>query len=193
MRGRCGGAGLSDHDHNGVLRHHRADRDAVYQNPERIFPADDSGFVVGSTRASADISFQYMLGLQQRIADIVMIDPAVAALGSIVGGSNGTGGANRGTMFISLKPLAERGGLTTQLVIDRLRRNLGMVPGIRYSCRRPRISASADGKAIPNINTRCRAPISVCCRNGRRWWPSGWRRWRGSPMCRAIAIPADCN
>jgi multidrug efflux pump len=101
------------------------------KTPKGYFPVDDSGFVVGSTRASADISFQYMLGLQQRIADIVMTDPAVASLGSIVGGNSGTGGANRGTMFISLKPLAERAGLTTQLVIDRLRRSLGAVAGIR--------------------------------------------------------------
>jgi multidrug efflux pump len=34
-------------------------------------------------------------------------------------------------MFISLKSLEERGGLTTTQVIDCLRRNLGMVPGIR--------------------------------------------------------------
>jgi multidrug efflux pump len=74
-----------------------------------------------------------MLGLQQQLADIVMADPAVAGVGSILGGTGGPGGggANRGSMFISLKPIAERGGLTTQLVIDRLRKNLGMVPGIR--------------------------------------------------------------
>jgi multidrug efflux pump len=34
-------------------------------------------------------------------------------------------------MFISLKPPEERAGLTTALVIDRLRRNLGRVAGIR--------------------------------------------------------------
>jgi multidrug efflux pump len=34
-------------------------------------------------------------------------------------------------MFISLKPPEERGGLSTQLVIDRLRKNLFNVPGIR--------------------------------------------------------------
>jgi len=103
------------------------------KTPKGYFPTDDSGFVIGSTRASADISFQYMLGLQQRIADIVMADPAVAGVGSILGGSGGPGGggANRGTMFLSLKPVAERPGLTTQLVIDRLRKNLGAVPGIR--------------------------------------------------------------
>jgi multidrug efflux pump len=102
------------------------------KTPKGYFPVDDSGFVIGSTRASADISFQSMLGLQQQLADIVMADPAVAGVGSILGGGGGPGGgSNRGTMFISLKPPEERAGLTTALVIDRLRRDLGRVPGIR--------------------------------------------------------------
>jgi multidrug efflux pump len=103
------------------------------KTPKGYFPTDDSGFVIGATRASADISFQAMLKLQQQLADIVMADPAVAGIGSVLGGGGGPGGAgsNRGTMFISLKPPEERGGLSTQLVIDRLRKNLFMVPGIR--------------------------------------------------------------
>jgi multidrug efflux pump len=103
------------------------------KTPKGYFPVDDSGFVIGSTRASADISFQSMLGLQQQLADIVMADPAVAGVGSSLGsgGGPGGGGSNRGTMFISLKPPEARGGLTTAQVIDRLRKNLFMVPGIR--------------------------------------------------------------
>jgi multidrug efflux pump len=99
------------------------------KTPKGYFPVDDSGFVIGSTRASPDISFQSMLGLQQQLADIVMKDPAVAGIGSSLGG--GVNGSNRGFMFISLKPPAERGGLTTTLVIDRLRKNLYQVAGIR--------------------------------------------------------------
>jgi multidrug efflux pump len=100
--------------------------------PKGYFPQDDSGLVIGSTRASPDVSFQAMLGLQQRIADIVVSDPAVAGVGSSLGGGGGPGGgSNRGLMFISLKPLEAREGLTTQQVIDRLRRKLFMVPGIR--------------------------------------------------------------
>src|ERR1700709_2689396 len=89
------------------------------KTPKGYFPVDDSGFVIGSTRASADISFQSMLGLQQRLADIVMADPAVAGVGwSLCGaGGPGGGGSNRGIMFISLKPPAERAGLNTALVI----------------------------------------------------------------------------
>jgi multidrug efflux pump len=102
------------------------------KTPKGYFPTDDSGFVVGSTRAAADISFQSMLGLQQRIADIVMADPAVAGIGSTLGGAGGAGGgANRGTIFISLKPVDERPGITTQLAIDRMRKSLGAVAGIR--------------------------------------------------------------
>ncbi len=104
------------------------------KTPKGYFPTDDSGFVIGATRASADISFQSMLGLQQRIADIVIADQAVASVGSSLGGSGGPGGggANRGIMFISLKSTADRdGNVATQQVIDRLRRNLAVVPGIR--------------------------------------------------------------
>jgi multidrug efflux pump len=101
--------------------------------PRGFFPSDDSGFVIGATRASADTSFQTMLGLQQRLADIVLADPSVEKIGSSLGGSGGPGGGgtNRGTMFIGLKPRAERPGETTEDVIDRLRRDLGGVPGIK--------------------------------------------------------------
>jgi multidrug efflux pump len=102
------------------------------KTPKGYFPVDDSGFVFGATRASADISFQSMLGLQQQLADIVIADPAVAGIGSILGtGGPGGGGSNRGIILISLKPPEERGGLTTLQVIDRLRKNLYRVAGIR--------------------------------------------------------------
>ncbi|HEX9469782.1 MAG TPA: efflux RND transporter permease subunit [Bradyrhizobium sp.] len=102
------------------------------KTPKGYFPVDDSGFVIGATRASADISFQSMLGLQQQIADIVMADPAVAGIGSILGaGGPGGAGSNRGMMFISLKPPEERAGLSTAQAIDRLRKALYRVAGIR--------------------------------------------------------------
>ncbi len=97
------------------------------KTPKGYFPTDDSGFVIGATRASPDISFQSMLGLQQQLADIVMADPAVAGIGSSLGGR----GSNRGVMFISLKPPEERAGMSTAEVINRLRKNLYRVAGIR--------------------------------------------------------------
>ncbi|MGB3044572.1 MAG: efflux RND transporter permease subunit [Xanthobacteraceae bacterium] len=101
------------------------------KTPKGYFPSDDSGFIIGSTRASADVSFQAMRELQEQIASVVMADDAVAALGSTVGGTSGFGGQNRGRMFISLKPPEQRPGLTTQNVIDRMRPKLTAIPGIR--------------------------------------------------------------
>src|SRR4051794_36188960 len=101
------------------------------KTPKGYFPIDDSGIIVGASQASPDISFQAMLKLQQQLADIVMADPAVAGIGSVLGGGPGGGGSNRGTMFISLKPPEERAGSTTAQVIDRLRKDLYRVAGIR--------------------------------------------------------------
>jgi multidrug efflux pump len=101
------------------------------QTPKGYFPQDDSGLIIGGTRASPDISFVAMRNLQQKVARIVLEDPAVQAIGSSMGRSAFSATVNRGQMFISLKPLAERGGLTTQQVTDRLRRKLFVIPGIR--------------------------------------------------------------
>ena len=166
------------------------------KTPKGYFPTDDSGFVIGATRASPDISFQAMLGLQQQLADIVMADPAVAGIGSSLGGGGGPGGggSNRGIMFISLKPPEERAGLVDRAG-DRSPAH-GVSTGCRASacsCSPRRMSAPADGRAIPTINIRCRAPTSICCRNGRRSSPSAWRRSRALPTFPATAIPAGCN
>lgn len=101
------------------------------QTPKGYFPQDDSGLVIGGTRASADISFVAMRELQEKVARVVLEDPAVHAIGSSMGRSAFSATVNRGQMFISLKPVAERGGMTTQQVIDRLRRKLFVIPGIR--------------------------------------------------------------
>jgi multidrug efflux pump len=97
------------------------------------FPTDDSGLIIGGTQASPDVSFSGMLALQQKAADIVLSDPAVSAIGSSLGGGGGWGGGqNRGSMFIALKPIAERdGNVSTQQVIERLRRKLFPLPGMR--------------------------------------------------------------
>jgi multidrug efflux pump len=100
------------------------------KTPKGYFPQDDTGLVFASTRASPDISFDAMLKRQRQALDIVLADPAVAAVGSSVGASGFNASVNQGRMFISLKPLAAREGLTTQRVIDRLRRALARVEGI---------------------------------------------------------------
>jgi multidrug efflux pump len=100
------------------------------KTPKGYFPRDDTGLIFGSSRASSDISFDAMAKLQQRALKIVLADPAVANVGSSVGASGFNAAVNRGRMFIALKPLAERGGLTTNRVIARMRRSLAAVGGL---------------------------------------------------------------
>ena len=98
--------------------------------PKGFFPQQDTGIVMGTTDAAQDISFPAMAVLQQRVARIVLDDPAVATLGSFIGSGGGGGSTiNNGRMFITLKPRAERDASADQ-VIARLRRKLGDVSGV---------------------------------------------------------------
>ena len=99
--------------------------------PKGYFPQDDSSLLFGGTQASPDISYEAMEKLQLQAMDIVLADPAVAGLGSSVGSSGFGGSVNRGRLFVSLKPLEERGNMPTQAVVARLRTRLSQIPGIR--------------------------------------------------------------
>ena len=73
--------------------------------PKGFFPQQDTGVIMGTTEASQDISFEAMANCRQRVAEIVLADPAVASLGSFIGGGRGSSTVNNGRMFITLKPL----------------------------------------------------------------------------------------
>ena len=93
------------------------------------FPQDDTGLIYGGTVASTDTSFETMYDLQQRAADIVMADPAVAGVGSSIGQSVYNASSNRGQLFINLKPPSER-RVSSWDVINRLRPQLDKIPGV---------------------------------------------------------------
>jgi hydrophobe/amphiphile efflux-1 (HAE1) family protein len=100
------------------------------QTPKGYFPADDTGLIWGSTAASTEASYQSMFELQQRAAEIVLSDPAVAGVGSSIGTSGYNSSVTRGSMFVSLKPPGER-KVGSQAVVDRLRPKLAEIPGLR--------------------------------------------------------------
>ena len=99
--------------------------------PKGYFPQDDTGLIFGGTRAATDISFDAMKALQEKAMDVVLADPAVAGLGSSVGASGYNASVNHGRLFISLKPLEERGNVSTARVVARLRAQLNNISGIR--------------------------------------------------------------
>jgi multidrug efflux pump len=100
------------------------------KTPKGFFPQDDTGFIFGMTEAASDISFSAMTKLQQRAAEIVRSDPAVASVGSSVGSSPFNASVNQGRLFISVKPIEQRDNLPITRVVDRLRQKLSHVAGI---------------------------------------------------------------
>ena len=96
--------------------------------PKGFFPQQDTGMMFGITEAAQDISFDAMVAKQKQVTDIVMRDPAVATVTSVVG-SGGGGSINTGRMFISLKPRNQRNLNATQ-VVARIRGKTAKIPGI---------------------------------------------------------------
>jgi len=94
--------------------------------PKGFFPEEDLGQMSVSTEAGEDTSFTAMVQLQERAAEIIRLDPAVAAVSSFNGGS---GSQNTGRMFITLKPLGQRPPM--KQVVEGLRKKVNAVPGIK--------------------------------------------------------------
>jgi HAE1 family hydrophobic/amphiphilic exporter-1 len=100
----------------------------VTVTPKGFFPQEDIGQLSVSTEARQDISFDAMVALQQRVADVFRNSPYVANVASIVGPTNQSAGLNSGRMFVELKPRSERPDL--QRVLADLRREAARIPGI---------------------------------------------------------------
>jgi hydrophobe/amphiphile efflux-1 (HAE1) family protein len=99
-----------------------------YAMPKGFFPQEDTGLLFGFSQADPDISFPGMSRHQDAVAKVIAADPDVAAFGSSIGGTGGTG-LNTGRIFIQLKPLSQRTARADQ-IIQRLRPKLAAIPGI---------------------------------------------------------------
>ena len=92
--------------------------------PKGFFPQQDTGRLIGRIQADQSTSFQLMRGKLRQFVDVVREDPAVDAVVGFTGG----GQTNGGSVFVSLKPRAER-GVSVDQVMARLRGKLARVPG----------------------------------------------------------------
>jgi multidrug efflux pump len=75
--------------------------------PKGFFPVQDTGVILAISEAPQDVSFDSMAKRQQRLAQVILKDPAVDSLSSFIGieGTNTT--LNSGRLQINLKPLPE--------------------------------------------------------------------------------------
>ena len=97
--------------------------------PKGFFPVQDTGFVLGTTEAAADVSYSDMVKKHLALAKIVSADPAVQGFSHAVGvtGSNQT--IANGRFWIALKDRSQR-DVSASEFIDRIRPQLAKEPGI---------------------------------------------------------------
>ena len=95
------------------------------QVPKGIVPKQDTAQLRGFARGDDGLSFQVMQPKIEAYRRLLLADPAISDIIGYIGGRNGV---NNAFIMIKMKPLAER-GVSSQQVIDRLRANLPKIPG----------------------------------------------------------------
>jgi len=96
----------------------------IVKIPKGFFPTEDTGSITGSVRGPQDSSFAAMNDSIQQIGRVIKNDPAVE---NVIAFTGGGGATNGGSLYIALKPLAERKVSAAQ-IIDRLRPQLNRLP-----------------------------------------------------------------
>ncbi|HPU14663.1 MAG TPA: efflux RND transporter permease subunit, partial [Polymorphobacter sp.] len=90
--------------------------------PKGFFPTEDTGVMFVGTEVAPDSSYSTLLAKQDKVAKILLDDPAIIRVNSIVFGGNS------GRMFAQMSPRSERDA--ADVVQARLRKKLNSVPGI---------------------------------------------------------------
>ena len=97
--------------------------------PKGFFPIQDTGIIQGFSEAPQNVSFSAMAEHQQKLAALLLEDPAVDSLSSFIGVDGVNTTPNAGRFLINLKPQAER-KLSATEVIARLKPKLAVLTGV---------------------------------------------------------------
>ncbi|MGK4330672.1 MdtB/MuxB family multidrug efflux RND transporter permease subunit [Lonsdalea quercina] len=97
--------------------------------PKGFFPQQDNGIIQGTVHASQTVSFTTMAQKQQQVASIIMKDPDVQSVSSLIGVDGTNPSLNSGRLQINLKPQNERSDSMTE-VITRLQQQTAQLPGV---------------------------------------------------------------
>jgi len=96
----------------------------IVKIPKGFFPVEDTGAISGSVRGPQDSSFPAMDNSIRQIGAVIKNDPAVQ---NVIAFTGGGGATNTGSLYVALKPLANRKVSAAQ-IIDRLRPKLNHLP-----------------------------------------------------------------
>ena len=98
--------------------------------PKGFFPIQDTGIIQGISEAPQSASFSAVSTYQQKLAEVILQDPAVESLSSFIGVDGIITTPNSGRFLINLKPHAER-QMTATEVIARLKPKLAELSGVK--------------------------------------------------------------
>ncbi|HVY29045.1 MAG TPA: efflux RND transporter permease subunit [Polyangiaceae bacterium] len=104
--------------------------------PKGFLPTEDTDQLQVTTEAVQGISFEAVAERQQQVAEIVRKHPDVEAFMSSVGARQGRGGTNQGSLFLRLKPRAQR-SKTADQIAGELSKQMNQVPGMRSFVQAP--------------------------------------------------------
>src|ERR1700730_3907221 len=99
--------------------------------PKGFFPLQDTGTLLGGIQGPQDSCFRAMQDSLREIEKTIQSDPAIDVVTGFTGSTSGPGsdnGSNSGFLFITLKPLEQR-GVSAAGVLDRMRHKLEAIPG----------------------------------------------------------------
>jgi HAE1 family hydrophobic/amphiphilic exporter-1 len=99
--------------------------------PQAFIPEEDPGYFIIQVQGPAGASLEYTGEISQRAEGIILKDPDVMALFSVMGFSFSGAASNQGLMFVRLKPFEERIGdeHSVQAVLGRISGPLFGIPG----------------------------------------------------------------
>ena len=108
--------------------------------PRGFIPNQDTGQIQGSTEFAQDASFDSMVRLQQKVADVIAAAPDVEGFMSRTSAGGGGGGqvGNSGMLMLRLKPRSQRTA-TPEQIIENLRPQLNAIPGVRTYLQNPQL------------------------------------------------------
>ena len=104
--------------------------------PKGFIPSEDNNSLMVIVEGEQGIGIEAMTAHQRKLMDIISADPAVAAFMSSVGAGGPNAAGNSGRLMVRLKPRTERTEHVNH-VIQRLRKNLAQVPGVRVYLQNP--------------------------------------------------------
>jgi hydrophobe/amphiphile efflux-1 (HAE1) family protein len=98
--------------------------------PKGFIPQQDTGFIFGALQMRLDSSFAVVGEMENRVAAIIMKDPAVSGVVGFAGSAGANPSESTARMFIQLKPFNQRVGV--QGVMDRLKPQIAKLQGVKF-------------------------------------------------------------